>query len=207
VLQIRQGRVKPVTSKEFKKLREEQGWKVLDVRPPEEVNKAEVKDTVQVPLFVVDDDPSFGGLLKQVSAFGMGGWWLGGKHMKPNETFLADVQQQLNKDQPVIVCCQKGLRSLSACEQLAKAGYEQIGWLTGGFDSCEKEDLETVTGIDVRYAGIGGLSEALGWTEVQQREKKGFMGGFENILKIFALVLVLDTLLFAVEAIMANMRK
>lgn len=44
--------------------------------------------SVHVPLFEVDDDMSPSGLLKQMSAFGMGGWWLGGQHMKPNECVL-----------------------------------------------------------------------------------------------------------------------
>jgi hypothetical protein len=39
----------------------------------------------------------------------------------------------------------------------------------------------------------------LGWTEVQQEEKKGAMGGFENVLKLVGVVLVLDLLLFGYE--------
>ncbi len=52
-----------------------------------------------------------------------------------------------------------------------------------------------------RYAGIGGLSEALGWTEVQQEESKGFAGGFQNILALVALVLLVDGAVFAWEYI------
>lgn len=51
-----------------------------------------------------------------------------------------------------------------------------------------------------RFAGIGGLSEALGWTEVQQEYKQGqFAGGFENILKLVAVVLAADLALFGWE--------
>lgn len=32
------------------------------------------------------------GALLQWSNFGMGGWWLGGSHMKPNVAFMSDVQ-------------------------------------------------------------------------------------------------------------------
>jgi hypothetical protein len=57
--------------------------------------------------------------------------------------------------------------------------------------------------ICIRYAGIGGLSELLGWTEVQQDENRGqFMGGVENIFKLVALVLAADVALFAYEQIM-----
>jgi hypothetical protein len=35
-----------------------------------------------------------------------------------------------------------------------------------------------------RFAGIGGLSEVLGWTEVQQQYNQGFMGGSNTLLKV-----------------------
>lgn len=35
-----------------------------------------------------------------------------------------------------------------------------------------------------RFAGIGGVSELLGWTEVQQEYSQGFMGGSETVLKV-----------------------
>lgn len=53
-----------------------------------------------------------------------------------------------------------------------------------------------------RYAGIGGLSESLGWTDVQREEKQSsFMGGFENVIKLFSLILLADMLLFAYEQV------
>ncbi len=52
-----------------------------------------------------------------------------------------------------------------------------------------------------RYAGIGGVSEMLGWTEVQQEEKKSFAGGYENVLKVVGVVLALDAVVFLYEYI------
>ncbi len=43
-----------------------------------------MKGSVNVPLFVNDDDTSVTTLLKQAAAFGTGGWWAGGGHMKIN---------------------------------------------------------------------------------------------------------------------------
>ena len=37
-------------------------------------------------------------LMKKSSAFGMGGWWLGGSHMKPNDNFLRDLGKKVPKD-------------------------------------------------------------------------------------------------------------
>lgn len=62
------------------------------------------------------------------------------------------------------------LRSLAAAEQLVRAGYEQVGWIAGGLDTAKASALPTPDNKDLRYAGIGGLSEALGWTEVQQED-------------------------------------
>lgn len=46
----------------------------------------------QVPIFLEDESVSLSSLIKRLSAFGMGGWWLGGTHMQPNQNFLAEVQ-------------------------------------------------------------------------------------------------------------------
>merc|ERR550532_1135908 len=150
----------------------ESGWIVLDVRPEEECETVGVKGAVEVPLFQIDDSMDVGSLLKQMSAFGMGGWWEGNSHMKANTSFMAQVQAKVPKDAKVIVTCQKGLRSLAACEQLSRAGYSELAWVSGGLDTVRPGDIETTVEKDLRYAGIGGLSQVVGWTEVQQEENK-----------------------------------
>jgi len=181
------------------------GVALLDVRPVEEVEKVAVIGATNVPLFMVDDDTSIGGLLKQMSAFGMGGWWLGGQHMRPNSKFLPTVLASLpNKDEPIVVACQKGLRSLASCEQLSRAGYTNISWLNGGFDAVEKGDgFATTDDKDLRYAGIGGVSAILGWTPVQQQEAtvKGPFGSVDGLLKGMAGVVLLDALLFGYQVL------
>ena len=72
--------------------------------------QAAIEGAVTVPLFIVDEDPTLGTLIKKATAFGMGGWWEGGTHMKPNPNFLDDVQKKIPKDRKVVVACQKGLR-------------------------------------------------------------------------------------------------
>lgn len=65
---------------------------LLQVRPEEEVRIARVSGAVNVPLFRVDKSVEPGSLIKQMSAFGMGGWWLGTKHMVANtQVRKADV--------------------------------------------------------------------------------------------------------------------
>lgn len=111
--QVREGRIRAVGAKEAVELTTSEGWVMLDVRPPEEIEKVRflshsclpfparasvdvsapihsvtarhdssllclcphqgsVKGAVQVPVFVVDNEPSFMNLIKQATAFGMG---------------------------------------------------------------------------------------------------------------------------------------
>ncbi len=52
-------------------------------------------------------------------------------------------------------------RSLSAAEQLSRAGYASLAWVNGGLDTAKKADLpvSSAAGDDLRYGGIGGMSE------------------------------------------------
>jgi hypothetical protein len=69
----------------------QQGWALLDIRPPGEVQKVGIIGAVTVPLYVEDPSNSFSSLLKKSATIGTGGWWLGGTHMIPNNDFLAQV--------------------------------------------------------------------------------------------------------------------
>lgn len=79
----------------------------------------------------------------------------------------------------MIISCQKGLRSLYVCEQLARAGYADVAWLSGGFEAADKGDFEAEQGpdVDIRLAGTGGIASVLGWTEVQSRDYKKTSSG------------------------------
>mmetsp|Transcript_23366 Transcript_23366/g.32284 ORF Transcript_23366/g.32284 Transcript_23366/m.32284 type:complete len:281 (+) Transcript_23366:101-943(+) len=198
---LRSGRVRSVSTRELMDMMESEEWTVLDVRPQEEVEKGAQASSVKVPLFVVDDDISVPALLKQMSAFGMGGWWLGGQHMKANPTFVTEVVSRVPMESSkVIIVCQKGLRSLAACEQLARAGYQDIAWLNGGYEAAEKGIIETVDGKDIRLAGVGGLSGVIGWNPLLQEEGGSTMDGpFGNLIKVVAFLVVLDLIAFAYE--------
>lgn len=79
-------------------------------------------------------------------------------------------------------CC--ACRSLSAAEQLSRAGYSTLAWVNGGLDTAKKSDLPVTGSDDLRYGGIGGLSELLGWTDVQREKSAGLLGGPEGPIKI-----------------------
>ena len=120
---------------------------------------------------------------------------VGGTHMILNKEFVQQVESLIpNKDASIVVGCQTGVRSLSACTALTRAGYSQISWIEKGFDSCAKGDdkLPTQDDKDIRYAGIGGVSEIVGWTRVQEEEGKALFGGVQPVLGGFGVILALD---------------
>jgi hypothetical protein len=98
------------------------------------------------------------------------------------------ITAQVPKDTKVIVACQKGLRSLAACEQLSRAGFTDIAWVNGGFDNSQPGEVPTKESEDIRLAGIGGVSSILGWTQVQQ-ETSGPAGGFKSVLLLVRFIL------------------
>lgn len=73
-----------------------------------------------MPLYVPEDEVSFAALLKKATAFGMGGWWIGGTHMKPNPNFMRDIMAKVPRDAKIILGCQKGLRSAHSQDYLHK---------------------------------------------------------------------------------------
>ncbi|CAI0547497.1 unnamed protein product [Linum tenue] len=77
--------------------------------------------------------------------------------------FLTRVEEKFPKDTDIIVACQKGLRSLAACELLLKAGYSNIFWVQGGLEAAEEEDLVREGPQPFKFAGIGGISEFVGY--------------------------------------------
>lgn len=88
---------------------------------------------------------------------------------------------QIPKDSKVLVACQKGLRSLAACEQLSRAGYQDLAWINGGMDNSQPGQIKTVDDKDIRFGGIGGVSEFVGWTAVQS-EETGPLGPAKNVI-------------------------
>jgi rhodanese-related sulfurtransferase len=140
-----------------------EGWVLLDVRPPNETAKVSIAGAVEVPLFVPETRSDPASLLKRFSTWSTGGWWLGGTHMIPNPTFMQEVTARIPRDADVIVGCQRGLRSLAACEQLSHGGYRSLAWVNGGFDAAFVGDLPTLPDDkDLRWGGFVGFLGGLG---------------------------------------------
>ncbi|CAI9112806.1 OLC1v1013298C1 [Oldenlandia corymbosa var. corymbosa] len=165
---IRDGKVKILTPREAGYAIQLSNTKLLDVRPSTERTKAWVKGSTWIPIFDIDNSFDAGTVSRKVTNFIMGGWWSGVPALSYEKNFLSQVEEKFSKDTDIIVACQKGLRSLAACELLYNAGYKNIFWIQGGLEAAEEEDLEREGPQPFKFAGIGGVSEFLGWTDQQR---------------------------------------
>ncbi|KAK8943517.1 hypothetical protein KSP40_PGU000877 [Platanthera guangdongensis] len=160
---VREQKVKVLTPKEAGYAIQLSYKTLLDVRPLAEYKKASVKGSTWIPIFDVDDTIDIGSLSKMITNFVMGGWWSGSLTLTYDKNFILKVEEKIPKDTDLIVICQKGLRSLAACEQLYSAGYKNLFWVQGGLDAAEEEDFQREGSQPFKLAGIGGVSEFLGW--------------------------------------------
>ncbi|XP_078436417.1 rhodanese/Cell cycle control phosphatase superfamily protein [Wolffia australiana] len=136
------------------------GYKLLDVRPEWEFNKARVRSALHVPLFVEDKDDGLLTLLKKSVHLGYIGLWTGQLLTTFNDDFLSQVKAEApDKEEKLLVACGEGLRSLVAVAFLHGGGYKNLAWLEGGFSRCKKDELGVVDGeTELRFASVGGAS-------------------------------------------------
>ncbi|KAI7732385.1 hypothetical protein M8C21_016341 [Ambrosia artemisiifolia] len=198
---VREGKVKVLTPKEAGYAIQLSGKTLLDVRPSSEHEKAWVKGSTWIPIFDVDTQLDAGTLSRKVTSYMMGGWWSGVPTLSFDNRFISKVTEKFPEDADLIVACQKGLRSLAACELLYNAGYRNLFWVQGGLEAAEEEDLEREGPQPFKLAGVGGLSGFLGWTDQQraQAAKEGW--GYRLVFtgRLIGVVLAADALFLAVQ--------
>ncbi|XP_004299158.1 PREDICTED: rhodanese-like domain-containing protein 11, chloroplastic [Fragaria vesca subsp. vesca] len=193
---IRDGKVKPLTPREAGYAIQLSNKTLLDVRPSTEHKKAWVKGSTWIPIFDVGDEFDAGTLSRKIMGFTMGGWWSGVPTLSYNNQFLSKVDEKFPKDTDLIVACQKGLRSIAACEVLYNAGYRNLFWVQGGLEAAEEEDLVREGPQPFKLAGIGGVSEFLGWTDQQRAAaaKEGWGYRFMFSARLVGIFLIADAL-------------
>ncbi|XP_074294673.1 rhodanese-like domain-containing protein 11, chloroplastic [Silene latifolia] len=201
---VRSGKVKALTPREAGYAIQLSSKTLLDVRPESERTKAWVKGSDWIPIFDVDNGLDVGSLSKKASNFMMGGWWSGVPTLSYNNQFISKVQEKFPKDTDLIVACQKGLRSLAACELLCNAGYENVFWVQGGLEAADEKDFEREGPQPFKFAGIGGLSEFLGWTDQQRAAaaKEGWQYRLVFSARLIGLIFAADALFLAVQQVL-----
>ncbi|EYU22207.1 hypothetical protein ABFS82_09G011700 [Erythranthe guttata] len=200
---VRDGKVKVLTPREAGYAIQLSNKTLLDVRPSTERKKAWVKGSTWIPVFDVDENLDAGTLSRKVTGFIMGGWWSGIPTLSYYRQFLSKVEEKFPKDTDLIVACQKGLRSLAACEILYNAGYKNLFWVQSGLEAAEEEDLEREGSQPFKLAGIGGLSEFIGWTDQQRAAaaKEGWAYRLVFSARLIGLFLAADALYIGAQQI------
>ncbi|XP_057952032.1 rhodanese-like domain-containing protein 11, chloroplastic isoform X2 [Malania oleifera] len=200
---VREEKVKVLTPREAGYAIQLSNKTLLDVRPSTEHKKAWVKHSTWIPIFDVDNRFDAGTLSKKITNFTMGGWWSGVPTLSYDNRFLSKVVEKFPKDTDLIVACQKGLRSLAACELLYNAGYRNLFWVQGGLEAAEEEDLEREGTRPFKFAGIGGVSEFLGWTDQQRvaASKEGWGYRLVFSARLVGVFLVADALFLGVQQV------
>ncbi|XP_010553114.1 PREDICTED: rhodanese-like domain-containing protein 10 [Tarenaya hassleriana] len=154
------GEVRAVEPKKAAEAVAAEGYVMLDVRPEWEREKARVRGSLHVPLFVEDTDNGPITLLKKWVHFGYIGLWTGQRFTTLNDEFALRVQEAVpDKESRVLVACGEGLRSLMAIAKLHEEGYKSMGWLAGGYNRAERDDFQETEGREeLRFATVGGVS-------------------------------------------------
>ncbi|KZV25676.1 rhodanese-like domain-containing protein 11, chloroplastic [Dorcoceras hygrometricum] len=131
------------------------------------------------------------------------GWWSGVPILSYNKEFIPKVAEKFSKDTDLIVACQKGMRSLAACELLYNAGYKNLFWVQGGLEAAEEEDLEREGSQPFKLAGIGGLSEFLGWTDQQRAAAANEGLGYRLVFsaRLIGLIVAVDALFLGAQQV------
>lgn len=198
---IREQKVKVLTPKEAGYAIQLSNKSLLDVRPSSEFSKAKVKGSAWVPIFDVDNAADIGTFSRKITNFVMGGWWSGSPTLSYDNNFISKVKAMFPTDIDLIVICQKGLRSLAACEQLYNAGYRNLFWVQGGLEAADEEDFQREGPQPFKLAGIGGVSEFFGWTDQQRAvaAKEGW--GYRLVFtgRLIGAIVLADALFFGAQ--------
>lgn len=108
---IRTGVVRPIQPKQASSAITSEGYKLLDIRPAWEWEKARVRSAIHIPLFLEDTDSSPITFIKKSIHFGYIGLWTGQLLTTINDGFLDEVRTTFpDKDEKLLVACGEGLR-------------------------------------------------------------------------------------------------
>jgi rhodanese-related sulfurtransferase len=100
--------------------RQDEGSIYLDVRSIPEYDQAHPAGAYNVPLMHMDPVTH---------------------HMRSNPDFVTVVSANFPAETPLLVGCQAGARSQTACDLLVKAGFQNVTNVLGGFGGSRTGDI------------------------------------------------------------------
>lgn len=108
---LKSGEVQAISPKEAAAAMDSEGFRLLDIRPEWEWEKARVRESIHVALFVKDEDNGPISLVKKWVHFGYIGLWTGQYLTTFNPDFIRKVEEVVpDKNAKLLVACGEGLR-------------------------------------------------------------------------------------------------
>ena len=95
----------------------------------------------------------------QALVVGSIGWFSGSKYTIPNQNFVQEVEAEFGRDGKIVLACQQGLRSGAAAEKLDQLGFTNVACIREGLDIVQPGALPKEGSVELREAGVGGISK------------------------------------------------
>uniref|UniRef100_A0A7N0RHE9 Rhodanese domain-containing protein n=1 Tax=Kalanchoe fedtschenkoi TaxID=63787 RepID=A0A7N0RHE9_KALFE len=146
-----------VNAEEGKELVDQEGYVVIDVRDKLQYERAHIKSSYHIPLFIENQDNDIGTIVKRQLHNNFSGLFYGLPFTKPNPEFVQSVKSQFPTDAKLLLVCQEGLRSAGAAAKLEQAGFKNISCITSGLQSVPPGTFESEGKTELKDAGKAGL--------------------------------------------------
>jgi len=146
-----------VEADEAKRLVAEEGFTVLDIRDRTQRERAYIKSSTHVPLFIENQDNDIGTIVKRQLHNNFAGLFFGLPFTKLNPDFTKAVKEKFSPESKLLVVCQEGLRSAAAADALEREGFQNIACITSGLQTVKPGTFESVGKSELQNAGKAGL--------------------------------------------------
>ncbi|KAF8712036.1 hypothetical protein HU200_028868 [Digitaria exilis] len=146
-----------VDADEAKRLVAEEGYTVLDIRDRTQRERAYIKPSTHVPLFIENQDNDIGTIVKRQLHNNFAGLFFGLPFTKLNTDFAKAVKDKFSPESKLLVVCQEGLRSAAAADALEREGFQNIACITSGLQTVKPGTFESVGKTELQNAGKAGL--------------------------------------------------
>ncbi|KAF7072034.1 hypothetical protein CFC21_077229, partial [Triticum aestivum] len=140
-----------------KRLVAEEGYTVLDVRDRRQYERAHVRASAHVPLYIENEDNDIGTIIKRQAHNNFAGLFYGLSFTKLNRDFTKTVRSKFSPESKLLVVCQEGLRSTAAADALEREGFQNLACITSGLQTLKPGTFETVGKAELQNAGKAGL--------------------------------------------------
>ncbi|KAL5206244.1 hypothetical protein ABZP36_034453 [Zizania latifolia] len=149
-----------VDSDEARRLVAEEGYTVLDIRDRTQHDRAHIKSSTHVALFVENDDGDIGTIVKRTVHNNFAGLFFGLPFTKLNLEFTKTVKEKFSPESKLLVVCQerKGSGwSTAAADALEREGFQNLACITSGLHTLKPGTFESVGKMELENAGKAGL--------------------------------------------------